>query len=126
MTEEYFIEQLERLGADVERWPPELQNDAQAILLHSERARAALKAMKDVEAFLLKELRIDGLENIASVAAHAVQYRQESPVLRQLSWVAAGVLALTLGAAVGIMPPKDGGAVNALSVALNGGEPDVL
>lgn len=129
MTNEEFISLLDLLGANVARWPAPLQNRAAMLLEHSDKARASLKAMQEVEG-LLAHSSAAPLLDIAAMAARASRRSQPGrsimgPGLRKASFAALGVMALAAGILVGITPPTDAAIVGSVQMALNGGAADV-
>lgn len=127
MTDEEFISLLDAMGAEIARWPAPLQIQAAALLERSAKARANLKAMRDVEELLaLSAPPFDA----AAMAARASQAGQAgrsimTPALRKVSFAAAGVIALAAGILVGITPPSDASIIGSVQMALNGGTGDV-
>jgi hypothetical protein len=129
VTEDEFISLLDELGGEPAGWPVHRRKEAMALLEHSARARAALKAMQDVEGFLARSnpaLSID----CAAIAARAARHAQPArsvmgPGLRKISFGALGVLALAAGILVGMTPPSGTAIVGSVQTALNGGGNDV-
>jgi hypothetical protein len=128
VTDEEFISLLDERGSNIAGWPAHLREDARATLAHSHPARAALKAMADVESLLAHApaLAFDA----ASLAARATRQDQPRrnaivPLLRKISFAALGAMALAAGILVGMTPPSDTAIIGSVRMALNGGGSDV-
>jgi hypothetical protein len=129
VTEDEFIALLDELGGEAEGWPAHLREGAIALLAHSARARAALKAMRDVEGFLAQSTPALSID-CAAIATRASRPGQPgpsimSPALRKVSFAALGVAALAAGIMVGMTPPSGSAIVGSVQMALNGGTGDV-
>jgi hypothetical protein len=133
VTDEEFISLLDELGGKTDGWPSHRQKEAMALLEHSARARAALKAMQDAERFLALSTPALSTDS-AALAARATRHGQSrhqtarsimGPGMRKASFGALGVLALAAGILVGMTPPSGTAIVGSLQTALNGGGNDV-
>jgi hypothetical protein len=129
VTDEEFIAFLDEFGREPAVWPAHLRDGAAALLASSARARAALKAMRDMESLLALTAPVP-LYDTATIAARAVRESQGvRPVLggvvRKLSFAALGAMALAAGILVGMTPPSDTAIVGSVRMALNGGASDV-
>jgi hypothetical protein len=129
MTVDEFISLLDKLGGGTAGWPERLQKEAIALLEHSARARAALKAMQDAEGFLAQSAPALSMD-YAAIAARAARHAQPARSimgrgLRKASFGALGVLALAAGILVGMTPPSGSAIVGSVQTALNGGGGDV-
>jgi hypothetical protein len=129
VTDEEFISLLDELGGDPAGWPVHLRLDAMPLLEQSARARAALKAMQDVESLLARSAPALAFDSTA-IAARAMRHSQArrpimGPVLRKVSFAALGALALAAGILVGMTPPSDTAIIGSVQMALNGGGNDV-
>ena len=127
MTDEDFISLLDALGGDIARWPASRQHQAAALLEHSAKARANLKAMQDVEALLVLSAPPFDAAAMAARASRGGQAARSlmSPAMRKISFAAAGVMALAAGILMGITPPSDASIIGSVQMALNGGTVDV-
>lgn len=129
MTEEQFISMLDELGGEPAGWPAHLREGAKTVLAHSARARAALKAIQDVEQLLAHSAPARAFD-AAAMAARATRRGQAgrsimSPALRKVSFAALGVAALAAGIVVGMTPPSGSAIAGSVQTALNGGAGDV-
>jgi hypothetical protein len=129
VTDEEFISLLDELGGDPAGWPVHLRLDAMPLLEQSARARAALKAMQDVESLLARSAPALAFDS-AAIAARAMRHSHArrpimGPVLRKVSFAALGALALAAGILVGMTPPSDTAIIGSVQMALNGGGNDV-
>ncbi len=77
MTDEEFISLLDELGGKTAGWPEHQREGAMALLEHSARARASLKAMQDVECLLALFTPAPAFD-IATLAARATRHGQAS------------------------------------------------
>ncbi|HVW72701.1 MAG TPA: hypothetical protein VHC39_03600 [Rhizomicrobium sp.] len=132
MSDAEFLSLLDERGGDIARWPVHLREAAQALLARSAKARAALKAMQDVERLLAgaPAPTLDTPLNAGAIAARATRAPQArgpllSPALRKVSFAALGVMALAAGVLVGATPPSGTAIVGSVRMALNGGASDV-
>ena len=75
MTEEQFISLLDELGGEPAGWPAHLREGAKPVLAHSARARAALKAIQDVEQLLAHSAPAPAFD-AAGLAARATRRGQ--------------------------------------------------
>lgn len=100
---------LDRHGADIEQWPLKDRHAARALAEHSTPARAALAAMRDIEAELRSPAPREAAEAINAIAAGAIRHPQiKTHVNRQRAiWSAAAAAALLLGSAIGAFAPQD-------------------
>jgi hypothetical protein len=133
VTDEEFISLLDELGGKTDRWPSHWLKQAMALLEHSTRARAALKATQDAERFLALSTPALSIDS-AALAARAMRHGQSrrhrarsimGPGMRKVSFGALGVLALAAGILVGMTPPSGTAIVGSVQTALNGGGNDV-
>jgi hypothetical protein len=129
VTEEQFISLLDELGGEPASWPSHLREGAKALLAHSATARAALKAMQDVERLLAYSAPAP-IFDAAAMAARASRLGQPGPSimgtgLRKVSFAALGAVALAAGIVVGMTPPSGSAIVGSVQMALNGGTGDV-
>lgn len=129
MTDEEFIAFLDEFGREPAVWPAHLRDRAAHLLDSSVRARAALKAMRDMESLLALTAPVP-LYDTATIAARAVRESQGTrhvlgPVVHKLSFAALGVMALAAGILVGMTPPSGTAIVGSVRMALNGGANDV-
>ena len=128
MTDEEFCSLLDEHGGDIARWPAQLRKEAQALLAHSSRARAGLKAMQEVES-LLTHAPAPAFD-AAALAAYATRQAQArrplmNTALRRASFAALGAMALAAGILVGMMPSSDTTIIGSVQMALNGSGSDV-
>ena len=128
MSEEEFFSLLDERGGDIARWPVHLREGAEALLARSPAARAALKAVQEVEGLLANAPALTF--DTAAIAARATQAPQArgallTPALRRVSFAALGVMALAAGVLVGATPPSGTAIVGSVRMALNGGAGDV-
>jgi hypothetical protein len=129
VSDEEFFSLLDERGGDLTGWPAHLREGAAALLEHSARARAGLKAMQDVESLLALSAPAPQFD-VTGVAARATRQSQASrpimsPGVRRLSFAAAGALSLAAGVLVGMTPPSGTAIVGSVQTALNGGSNDV-
>jgi ferric-dicitrate binding protein FerR (iron transport regulator) len=129
VTEEQFISLLDELGGEPAGWPAHLREGAKTVLAHSARARAALKAIQDVEQLLAYSAPAPAFD-AAATAARATRRGQAdrsiiSPALRKVSFAALGAAALAAGIVVGMTPPSGSAIAGSVQTALNGGTGDV-
>lgn len=130
MSDEEFLELLDRLGGDMERWPASLRLMAQARLAQSPAARAGLAAMQRTEALLAAASVVPAFNaealNSATLAARASANAQQRPLVRRLSWAAVGAAAMVMGLLVGMTPQNDVSVVGSVQTALAPGADDAL
>jgi hypothetical protein len=129
VTDEEFIAFLDEFGREPAVWPAHLRDGAAALLASSAPARAALKAMRDMESLLALTAPVP-LYDTATIAARAVRESQGvrhvlGPVVRKVSFAALGVMALASGILVGMTPPSGTAIAGSVRTALNGGANDV-
>jgi hypothetical protein len=133
VTDEEFIGLLDEMGGETDGWPSHWRKEAMALLDHSARARAALKAMQDAERLLALSTPALSID-CAALAARATRHGQVrhlsarpimGPGMRKASFGALGVLALAAGILVGMTPPSGTAIVGSVQTALNGGGNDV-
>lgn len=116
-----FEDCLDRYGADLAAWPPASRTAGAALLESSPEARAALRALGDIEALL----RADRPMAVAfdGVASRAMRARQDRPVrrtVRRAGWAVAAVAALVLGLFVGgVGPDHEDGPDHVMAAALD-------
>lgn len=130
MNDEEFFSLLDERGGDIARWPAHLRESAQALLARSAKARAALKAMQDLEGLLMQSPALGTSWDMGAVAARASAQGQgrrplASPALRRASFAALGLMALAAGILVGATPPSGTAIVGSVQMALNGSTGDV-
>ena len=129
MTDEVFIAFLDEFGREPAVWPAHLRDGATTLLANSARARAALKAMRDMESLLALTAPVP-LYDTATIAARATRASQGArhllvPVVRKVSFAALGVMALAAGILAGMTPPSGIAIAGSVRMALNGGANDV-
>jgi hypothetical protein len=127
---EEFCSLLDERGGDIVRWPVHLREGAQTLLAGSAQARAALKAMQEVESLLVGAPARGAPLDIGVLAARATRQPQARrplmiPALRKASFAALGVMALAAGILIGATPPSGTAIVGSVQMALNGGANDV-
>jgi hypothetical protein len=127
---EEFCSLLDERGGDIARWPVHLREGAQALLAGSAQARAALKAMEEVESLLVSAPAFGAPLDTGTIAARATREPQTRrplmiPALRTASFAALGVMALAAGILIGATPPSGTAIVGSVQMALNGGANDV-
>jgi hypothetical protein len=125
VSNEEFLELLDRLGGDLERWPASLRLMAQALLTRSAAARAGLAAMQRAEMLLMAGAVVPSFDS-GALAARASANAQQRPLVRRLSWAAAGAVVMVMGVLVGMTPQNDISVVGSVQTALNPGADDAL
>jgi hypothetical protein len=125
VSDEEFFALLDRLGGEMERWPASLRLMAQAQLAQSSEARAALAAMQRTEVLLKASAVVPAFDS-GALAARASTGVQQRPLLRRLSWAAAGAVLVVMGVLVGMTPQSDVNVMGSVQMALGPGADDAL
>jgi hypothetical protein len=125
VSDEEFFDLLDRLGGDMEHWPASLRLMAEARLAISRPARAGLAAMRRTEALLATAAMVPAFDS-GALAARASAIPQQRPLVRRLSWAAAGTVAVVMGLLVGMTPQNDVSVIGSVQTALNPGADDAL
>jgi len=118
---EEFLDLLDRYGGQLEDWPAEAREKAEAWQQASAVAARQIAAMRRAEAALAASRPIVPAEANA-LAARAMRERQENPgqmLARRISWGVAGALALVAGVYVGSLPRLDAAPSDIVAAALD-------
>jgi len=124
MTPESFEEFLDRLdlyGGNLETWPVEARDAAQALLAASPEARAHLSAMRRVESALAqtRATYAKGVDDLTFRVMQVAQVRPQHTAIRRLPWAVAGMMALAAGLYVGALPRMSEGPSEIVTAALD-------
>jgi len=117
---EEFLDRLDLYGGNLETWPDEARDAAQALLSASPEARAHLSAMRRAEA-TLAQTRATHAKGVDDLTFRVMQMAQARPhtAIRRLPWAVAGMMALAAGLYVGALPRMSEGPSEIVTAALD-------